>query len=59
MLKSIKKYRVLLEAISGIKDIDIEKSFLDIETHLDTHHSNKKDEVINLLRKCRAILENN
>ena len=56
MEKNIKKFRVLMEDAFDMKDDDLGKLFFDIKIHFDTSSSEKKDEVVKLLKKCRSVL---
>jgi len=57
MEKNIKKFRVLMEDAFDMKDDDLGKLFFDIKIHFDTSSSEKKDEVVKLLKKCRSLLD--
>ena len=57
MEKNILKFRFLMKDVFNIKDDDLEKLFFDIKIHFDTSYSEKKDEVVKLLKKCHSILE--
>ena len=59
MEKNIRKYRVLIEDAFNIKDDDLAKLFFDIKVHYDRASSEKKDEAVKLLKKCRSVLEEN
>lgn len=56
MEKNIKKFRVLMEDAFDMKDDDLGTLFFDIKIHFDTSPSEKKDEVVKLLKKCRSVL---
>jgi len=46
-----------MEDAFDMKDDDLGKLFFDIKIHFDTSSSEKKDEVVKLLKKCRSVLE--
>ena len=57
MEKNIRKYRVLMADVFEMKDDDLSKLFLDIKVNFGTSSSEKKEEALDLLKKCRSILE--
>ena len=57
MEKNIRKYRVLMEDAFEIKDDDLTKIFFDIKANFDISSSEKKEEALNLLKKCSRVLE--